>query len=107
MQPKYTAEQWDRIKPAVRNLAVGTVEMARAVLVDGKRPSDVAKELGESRQLVNAAIKRVRDVLDKYQEAGLVPVMVWLPPELAAQVMEMAKPYMDAKPAPKKAGKDA
>ncbi|MDU8491951.1 TrfB-related DNA-binding protein [Pseudomonas syringae pv. actinidiae] len=107
MQPKYTAEQWDRIKPAMRNLAFATVEMARAVLVEGKRPSDVAKEVGETRQLVNAAIKRVRNVLDKHQEAGLVPVMVWLPPELAAQVMEMAKPYMDTQPAPKKAAKDA
>nr|WP_015647616.1 TrfB-related DNA-binding protein [Pseudomonas sp. GLE121]AGL12861.1 putative transcriptional regulator [Pseudomonas sp. GLE121] len=106
MQPKYTAEQWDRISPAMRNLAVGTVAMARAVLVDGKRPSEIAKEMGESRQLVNAAIKRVRDVLDKHQEAGLVPVMVWLPPELAAQVHEMAKPYMEAKPAQKKAGID-
>ena len=31
----------------------------------------------------------------------------WKPPELAARVMEMAKPYMVAKPATKKEGKDA
>lgn len=94
MQLKYTAEQWDRITPALRNLSSGTVSVARAVLVDARRPTDVAKEVGESRQAVYAAIKRVREVLDKHQEAGLVPVMVWLPPELAAQVQEMAKPYM-------------
>lgn len=60
----------------------------------------------QSRQLIYAAVKRVCNILDEHETAGLVPVMVWLPPELAAQVKEMAKPYMDAPPA-KAAKKDA
>ena len=93
MQPRYTAEQWATYYPALRSLAVGTVEMARSVLVDGKRPIDVANECGESRQLIHAAVKRVRSILEDRQAQGLVPVLVWLPPALAEQVKEMAEPY--------------
>ena len=109
MHPIYTAEDWKRISPvfASRRLAVSTVEIATAILVDGQRPQDVANDRGMSKQTVHAAVKRVRAILDEHGASELVPVMVWLPPELAAQVMEMAKPYMDTKPAPKKAGKDA
>lgn len=94
MQPKYTAKQWEDMAPALRSLAVGTVETARAVLVEGKRPSVVARERGESRQLVNAAVKRVRTIFER-QTPGLVPVLVWLPPELAEQVKQMAAPYQE------------
>lgn len=90
---KYTAEQWDKFSGAFRDLSMGTVSMARSVLVDGLRPSDVAKEQGESRQLVYAAVKRVTKILNDQGAQELVPVMVWLPPELAAQVEEMAAPY--------------
>ena len=97
MHPIYTAEDWKRISPV----------FASRRLVDGQRPQDVANDRGMSKQTVHAAVKRVRAILDEHGASELVPVIVWLPPELAAQVMEMAKPYMDTKPAPKKAGKDA
>ncbi|AIG04675.1 Uncharacterised protein [Pseudomonas fluorescens] len=92
-QPKYTAEQWDEFKDAFRGLNIGTVELARAVLVDGVRPSDLAKKTGDSRQLVYAAVKRVRGILQQHDAEELVPVMVWLPPELAEKVRQMAAPY--------------
>ena len=95
MRPTYTAEQWDQIVPALRSLAAITIQMAKAVLVDGQRPADVAREVGESRQLVNAAIKRVTDIAGKPHGDGLVPVMVWLPADKAAQVQEMAREYME------------
>lgn len=94
MQPRYTPAEWETYYPALKGLAITTVEIARAVLVDGKRPIDIAEERGESRQLVHAAVKRVRGVLEKKEAQGLVPVLVWLPPELAEQVREMAKPYI-------------
>lgn len=97
MQPRYTAEQWEQIKPALQGLAVGTVETARAVLVDGVAPAALQKETGKSKQLIHAAVKRVRALLDENEAQGLVPVMVWLPPELAEQVREMAAPYQPKK----------
>lgn len=93
MQSKYTVDQWDKFSDAFRDLSVGTVAMARSVLVDGVRPSDVAKAQGESRQLVYAAVKRVTKILNDQGAQELVPVMVWLPPDLAAQVEAMAAPY--------------
>ena len=93
MQPKYTAAQWEQVSPASRGLAIGTVEMAKAVLVDGVRPSDLARQADVSRQLVYAAVQRVRKILEEHQAEELVPVMVWLPPELAEQVRQMAAPY--------------
>lgn len=92
MQPSFTIEQWEQFSPAMRSMNVATVQIARAVLVDGKRPMDVADEMGESRQLVYAAVKRVREILER-KALGLVPVLVWLPPEQAEQVKEMAKSY--------------
>ncbi|MBF4560512.1 hypothetical protein GIW54_12940 [Pseudomonas proteolytica] len=100
MQPKYTADQWEKVSPAFRGLAVGTVEMAKAVLVDGQRPADLARQADVSRQLVYAAVKRVRNILEEHEAQELVPVMVWLPPELAEQVKQMAAPY--AQPGGKK-----
>ena len=97
MQPKYTAAQWEAYLPAFRDLAMGTVQMAKAVLVDGQKPSQVAKETGDSRQLVYAAVKRVRTILEKHDVQELVPVLVWLPPELAEQVRQMAAPYQQPK----------
>lgn len=78
-QPKYTAEQWTASLPALRGMSTKTLDIARAVLVEGKEPIEVANNIGQSRQLVHAAIKRVTAVLER-QTVGLVPVMVWLTP---------------------------
>jgi len=103
MQPKYTTAQWEQFSPALDGLAGRTVAMAKAVLVNGDRPVDVAQAHASSRQNVYAAVKKVQTVLEKNGADALVPVMVWLPPELAKQVQEMAKPYET--PAKKTRGK--
>ena len=92
MQLRFTFEQWEHFSPDFGSMNVVTVQIARAGLVDGKRPIDVANELGESLQLVNAAVKRVREIFER-KALGLVPVLVWLPPEQAEQVRELAKNY--------------
>nr|QOQ33305.1 hypothetical protein [Pseudomonas syringae pv. actinidiae] len=99
MQPMYTAEDWKKIAPvfASRRLAISTVEIAKAILVDGQRPQDVANGRGMSKQTVHAAVKRVRSILDEQGAKELVPVLVWLPAELAEQVRDMAKPYPQPK----------
>jgi hypothetical protein len=99
MQPIYTEEKWKEIAPvfASRRLAIATVEIAKAVLVDGQRIQDVATARGISRQNAHAAVKRVRSILEEQGASELIPVLVWLPPELAEQVREMAKPYPQPK----------
>ncbi|HGW5540893.1 TPA: TrfB-related DNA-binding protein [Pseudomonas aeruginosa] len=97
-QPKYTAEQWSASLPALRGMSVKTLDIARSVLVEGKEPIEVANEIGQSRQLVHAAIKRVVSVLER-QTVGLVPVMVWLTPEEAELVKQMAAKHEQPKEA--------
>lgn len=97
-QPKYTAEQWTASLPALRGMSTKTLDIARAVLVEGKEPIEVANNIGQSRQLVHAAIKRVTAVLER-QIVGLVPVMVWLTPEEAEQVKQMAAKHEQPKEA--------
>lgn len=91
-QPKYTAEQWNTCLPALDGLAGRTVKIAHAVLVEGKKPVEVANELGQSRQLVHAAVTRVREILQQ-ESKGLVPVLEWLTPEEARQVRQMAEKH--------------
>ncbi|MBL7325857.1 hypothetical protein INQ16_30140, partial [Escherichia coli] len=74
-----------------------TIDMAYAVLVDGRKQVDVAKEFDRSKQTVNAAIRRVTAIFNEVipEDEQLEFVQVWLPPELAKQVKEMAKPYQN------------
>ncbi|MCB4127490.1 hypothetical protein H7285_21665, partial [Klebsiella pneumoniae] len=73
------------------------IDMAYAVLVDGRKQVDVAKEFDRSKQTVNAAIRRVTAIFNEVipENEQLEFVQVWLPPELAKQVKEMAKPYQN------------
>lgn len=93
MQHRYTPEEWDTYYPALKSLSVSTLEIARAVFVDGHRPIDIATERGESRQQVHAALKRVRAKLEEKQAKGLVPVLVWLPADEAEKVKKLAAKY--------------
>lgn len=88
-------EEWQRIAPALRTCSQVTIDMAYAVLVDGRKQVDVAKEFDRSKQTVNAAIRRVTAIFNEVipEDEQLEFVQVWLPPELAKQVKEMAKPY--------------
>lgn len=87
-------EEWEKLLPALESCSVITLKIGRAVLVEGNRQSDVARELGKTRQAVAASVKRVKEMIKPFELQDLEPVSVWLPPELAAQVRAMAKPYM-------------
>lgn len=76
---KYSPEFWAELQPALRSLSVVTLEMAEAVLVDGRRVAEVAEENGCNRQTVYAAIKRVRGRLSHLDDGELVPVTAWVP----------------------------
>jgi len=90
MKPIYTAEQWEVVKPAFRSMAVSTVEMAHAVLVNGQRQFEVAEAFNTSKQNVGQAIKRVREIIEKHKlPEPSQPVILWLPEKLAEQLQRM------------------
>jgi hypothetical protein len=85
-----TAKDFKSLMPRLKRMTVGNVEIARRVLVDGISQVDAATESGLSKQRVGAVIKAVEAA------ARAIPpdweqVEVWLPPELAAQVRQMAE----------------
>ncbi|EOE1887725.1 TrfB-related DNA-binding protein [Klebsiella pneumoniae] len=92
---RISPEEWQRIAPALRTCSQVTIDMAYAVLVDGRKQVDVAKEFDRSKQTVNAAIRRVTAIFNEVipEDEQLEFVQVWLPPELAKQVKEMAKKH--------------
>ncbi len=94
---RISPEEWQRIAPALRTCSQVTIDMAYAVLVDGRKQVDVAKKFDRSKQTVNAAIRRVTAIFNEVipEDEQLEFVQVWLPPELAKQVKEMAKPYQN------------
>lgn len=94
---RISPEEWQRIAPALRTCSQVTIDMAYAVLVDGRKQVDVAKEFDRSKQTVNAAIRRVTAIFNEVipEDEQLEFVQVWLPPELAKQVKEMAKRYQN------------
>ncbi|EAU4728401.1 ArdK family transcriptional regulator [Salmonella enterica] len=94
---RISPEEWQRIAPALRTCSQVTIDMAYAVLVDGRKQVDVAKDFDRSKQTVNAAIRRVTAIFNEVipEDEQLEFVQVWLPPELAKQVKEMAKPYQN------------
>lgn len=92
---RISPEEWQRIAPALRTCSQVTIDMAYAVLVDGRKQVDVAKEFDRSKQTVNAAIRRVTAIFNEVipEDEQLEFVQVWLPPALAKQVKEMAKKH--------------
>lgn len=92
---RISPEEWQRIAPALRTCSQVTIDMAYAVMVDGRKQVDVAKEFDRSKQTVNAAIRRVTAIFNEVipEDEQLEFVQVWLPPELAKQVKEMAKKH--------------
>jgi len=66
-----------------------SIAVARMVLVDGRGLSDVAAELGVTRQWVNKISKKVLSHARTIPK-GWVLVKVWLPTELAAEVERIA-----------------
>ena len=87
---RISPEEWQRIAPALRTCSQVTIDMAYAVLVDGRKQVDVAKEFDRSKQTVNAAIRRVTAIFNEVipENEQLEFVQVWLPPELAKQVKD-------------------
>ena len=87
---RLTADEFDALRPRLGRLALGTVAVARSVLVEGLRPIDAAGRFGISRQRVHGIVKRFEAAI-RQVPSGWRRVEVWLPPDLVAQVEAMAR----------------
>ena len=88
--PTMTAEEFDALRPLVGRLALDTVEIARAVLVDGMKTSEAASRHSMTRQRVHGIVQRFRAAAQEVP-TGWRRIEIWLPPELAMQVEAMAE----------------
>ncbi|MEL7630972.1 TrfB-related DNA-binding protein [Pectobacterium aroidearum] len=91
---RISSAEWERLLPALAKCSMVTINIAREVLVDGRKQVDVCETYGRSKQTVNAAIARVRKLFDEViSEPDMEFVTVWLPREEAKQVRDMASKY--------------
>ena len=86
---RMTADEFEALRPRLGRLALDTVEIARAVLVDGMKPTEAANRYDMTRQRVHGIVKRFSAAAHEVP-TGWRRVEVWLPPELASQVEAMA-----------------
>ena len=85
-----TEEQFDQLRPKLKRLSVGAVEVAYAVLVEGKSQAEVARQTGRTRSGVQNICKRVMDRVEDVPP-GWVKAEICLPPNLMEQVIQMEK----------------
>lgn len=73
------------LKHLPRRLAAKNIEIARAILVQGRRQVDLVKESGLSRSAVAALVRKVRQAHEKHgtPPAGWVRVSVCVPVDMA------------------------
>ncbi len=84
-----SADEFDALRPLLGRLALDTVDIARAVLVEGMKPAEAAARHNISRQRVHGIVKRFRAAAQEVP-TGWRRIEVWLPPALAAQVEAVA-----------------
>lgn len=92
---RISPEDWERLLPALSTCTMATVNIARAVLVEGRKQVEVAATYKKSKQTVNGAIRRVTEIFEESvpKDDQMELVSVWLPKEQAAQVRKMAAAY--------------
>lgn len=93
---RITEQDWKRVEPAINHFAKVSLDIAHAVLVEGKKLQVAAEEFGRTKQTANAAIKRVKETIEPLLDNRLEYVEVWLPPELADKVRLMAEEFQSS-----------
>lgn len=96
-QRRYSVAEFNRGADLSR-MDQSTIDLARQVLVDGRRQADVAREAGVVRQRINALVKKMRSYME---EANPVPPgwkadTVILPIAAWARVRAMEKTAREA-----------
>ena len=88
--PVVSAEDFDERAAHLDRVGAKAISVARAVLVDGRGPTEVAKEYDVTKQYVDKCAKRVRLLLENLPD-GWERVEEWFPPDLARTVRAMAE----------------
>lgn len=83
-RPTMTAKEFEALRPRLGCLALETIEIARAVLVDGMKTTEAANRHHMNCPRVNGAVQRFRAAAHEVP-TGWRRFEVWLPPELAQQ----------------------
>lgn len=87
---RLSAAEFDALRPRLARLALGSVDIAREVLVDGRPAPEVAAARGLSRQRVYGILRRFDAAADSVP-TGWQRVEVWVPPELASEITARAE----------------
>ena len=82
---KISAEQFDELRPALRRFSAGSVDLLKAVLVDGVAPIDAAQKFGVSRQNVSRLLNDARKILQGIPR-NWVFLQEFMPAEMADRV---------------------
>ena len=88
-RPPMTPLEFDLLRPQLGRLTLDTIDIARAVMVEGLGTTEAAKRFGMSRQRIHGIVARFRAAAVEVP-TGWRRVEVWLPPQLATQVEDMA-----------------
>ena len=81
---RMTEADFEALRPRLGRLALDTVEIARAVLVEGMKPTEAATRYTMTRQRVHGIVQRFRAAAQEVP-TGWRRVEVWLPPALASK----------------------
>ena len=86
---RLSAAAFEALRPRLARLALGSVDIAREILVDGRHVPDVAAARGLSRQRIYGILRRFDAAADSVP-TDWQRVEVWVPPELAAEIVAKA-----------------
>ena len=89
-RPTMSLEDFESLRPQLGRLTLDTIDIARAVMVEGLGTTEAAKRYGMTRQRIHGIVQRFRAAAVEVP-TGWRRVEVWLPPQLASQVEEMAE----------------
>lgn len=84
-KPQFTAEQFDRIALKASGRSVKSHNVARAVLVDGKSPTEAAAQYEMSKQNVSRVLREFLRIAADAPE-GWVLINEYVPADLAEEV---------------------
>lgn len=102
-----TPEEFDTQSAKFARMSPQVIATVRAVLVEGKGPTEVAKQFGVSKQAVQRSAARARALLQE-MPVDWVFLQEWVPPELATEVRaKVAEKLKETRKSQGKAPSDA
>lgn len=95
---RLTETEFEGIRPHLSQMKARSIQIARAVLVDGAKQSDLAEEHGITSKAVSQMVGTVWKAFMEHgsRPEGWVKLNVTLPPEMAVAVKQMEKAALEA-----------